>query len=114
MKAWSTALGSEVVGWPQVRARSFFGFTALYRKDRIFVWLPHTRGLETSNSLAFKLDSPTPVVCARLDQDQRITSTHMGKAGWFTFELSSDSDLHSALDWLGTAYEAAGKNKKSS
>ena len=73
MKAWSTALGSEVVGWPQVRARSFFGFTALYRKDRIFVLLPHTRGMETSNSLAFKLDSPTPVVRERLDQDQRIT-----------------------------------------
>ncbi len=111
---WSAALGSEIAPWPQVSARSFFGLTALYRKDRIFVLLPRTRGMGTSNSLAFKLDSPTPAVRARLDQDPRIKSTHMRKARWFTFELSSDSDLHSALDWLGTAYAAAGKNKKSS
>jgi hypothetical protein len=37
----------------------------------------------------------------------------VGKARWFTFELSSDADLHSALEWLGIAYEVAGKKKKS-
>jgi hypothetical protein len=37
----------------------------------------------------------------------------MQKARWFAFELSSDTDLHDALDWLGRAYEAAGKSKKS-
>ena len=114
MKAWSAAIGSEVAGWPQVSTRSFFGFTALYRGDRIFALLPRTRGMETANSLAFKLDAPTTGLRARLDQDPRITSTHMGNARWFTFELSSDSDLHSVLEWLGTAREAAGKNKKSS
>jgi len=113
MKAWSAALGSEIAGWPQVSTRSFFGFTALYRRDRIFALLPRTRGMKTANSLAFKLDLRAPAVRARLDQDPRITSTHMGKARWFTFELSSESDLHLAVDWLGTAYEAAGKNKKS-
>jgi predicted DNA-binding protein (MmcQ/YjbR family) len=113
MKAWSAALGSEITGWPQVSTRSFFGFTALYRRDRIFALLPCTRGMETANSLAFKFDRPAPAARARLDQDPRIASTHMGKARWYTFELSSDSDLRSALDWLGTAYEAAGKNKKS-
>jgi hypothetical protein len=114
MKAWSAALGSEITGWPQVSTRSFFGLTALYRKDRIFALLPRTRGMETANSLAFKIDSQTSVVRARLDQDPRVASTHVGKARWFTFELSSDSDLRGALDWLGTAFEAAGKNKKSS
>jgi|SRR5450631_3518972 hypothetical protein len=114
MKAWSTALGTEIVAWPQVSTRSFFGFTALNRKDRIFALLPRTRGMATANSLAFKLDPATPTVRARLDKDPRVASTQMGKARWFTFELSSDSDLHSALDWLGAAYEAAGKNKKSS
>jgi len=59
MKAWSTALGREIVAWPHVSTRSFFGLTALYRKDRTFALLPRTRGMETSNSLAFKLDSPT-------------------------------------------------------
>jgi hypothetical protein len=114
MKAWSAALGSEITGWPQVSSRSFFGLTALYRRDKIFALLPRTRGMETANSLAFKLDSPTRVVRAGLDHDPRITRTHMGKARWFTFELSSDSGLRSAVDWLGMAYEAAGKSKKSS
>jgi len=30
MKAWSAALTTEVAGLPQVTARAFFGFTALY------------------------------------------------------------------------------------
>ncbi len=94
--------------------RSFFGFTAFYRRDRIFALLPRTRGMETANSLAFKLDPPTAAVRARLEEDPHIGSKQMGKARWFTFELSSDSDLHGALEWLGMAYEAAGKNKKSS
>ncbi len=114
MKAWSAAMVSEVAGWPRVSRRSFFGLTALYRKDRIFALLPRTHGMETANSLAFKLDPATPTVRARLDEDPRVASTQMGKARWFTFELSSDSDLHTALEWLGAAYETAGKNKKSS
>ncbi len=112
MKAWSAALGGEIARWPQVSTRSFFGLTALYRTDRIFALLPRTRAMETANSLASKLDFPTSAVRARLDQDPRVTSTRMGKARWFTFELSADSDLRNALDWLRTAYEAAGKNKK--
>jgi hypothetical protein len=70
--------------------------------------------METANSLAFKLDAPTVAVRALLDKDPRTTSTQMGKARWFTFELSSDADLHAALEWLGAAYESAGKNKKPS
>lgn len=113
MKAWSAALADEVGAWPQVAARSFFGFAALYRKDKIFALLPRTRGMGTVNSLAFKLEPLTSTDRARLDKDQRITSTQMGKGRWFTCELSSDRDLHDALDWLGRAYEAAGKSKKS-
>jgi hypothetical protein len=113
MKAWSAALAAEVDDWPQLSARSFFGFTALYRKDKMFAALPRTRAMGTSNSLAFKLDSPAPAAAARLKKDPRIGSMDMQKQKmrWFTFELSSDSDLHDALDWLGRAYEAAGKKK---
>ncbi|HEY6372868.1 MAG TPA: hypothetical protein VIX37_19985 [Candidatus Sulfotelmatobacter sp.] len=113
MKAWSAAIGSEIAGWPRVNTRSFFGFTALYRRDRIFALLPCTRGMESATSLAFKLESPTPALLLRLAGDPHIKPTQVVKTGWFTFELSSDADLHSALDWLGTAYEADGKNKKS-
>jgi hypothetical protein len=109
MKAWSAALAAEFDGWPQVTARSFFGFTALYRRDRIFALLPRTRGMETANSLAFKLESPAARLRARLQQDPRIASTRMQKARWLTFELTSDKDLRDALDWLARAYEAAGK-----
>lgn len=112
MKAWSAALAGEVAGWPQVTTRAFFGFTAVYRGDRIFAALPRTRAMETANSLAFKLEARASG--ARLNKDHRIGSTQMQKARWFTFELAGDADTHDALDWLGMAYEAAGKGRGSS
>ena len=114
MKAWSSALAGEIAEWPQVSTRSFFGFAALYRKDKMFGALPRTRAMQTPNSLVFKLPDSTSPIMARLEADSRIGSLQMQKARWFTFELSSDADLHDALDWLGRSYEAAGKRKKSS
>jgi hypothetical protein len=114
MKAWSAALMAETIDWPQVKQRVFFGFTALYRKDTMFAVLPRTRGMETANALAFRLDAPTARVRARLEKDPRIGAAEIKKARWFGFEFSSDHDLHDALDWLGQAYEAASKNRKSS
>jgi hypothetical protein len=101
MQAWSTALAAEVSEWPRVSARSFFGFTALYRKDRIFALLPRTRGMASANALAFKLERPPPAVRAGLDKDPRLGSFQREESRWFSFELSSDADLHDALDWLG-------------
>jgi|SRR5271168_1284813 len=108
MKAWSTALAGEVEVWPAVSTRSFFGFTALYRKEKIFAALPRTRAWGTESSLAFKLESPAPAIGSRLETDERIGVTLMSKARWYTFELLSDADVHDALDWLALAYEAAG------
>jgi hypothetical protein len=68
MKAWSGALAAEVAGWPQVTTRAFFGFTALYRRDRIFALLPRTRAMATPNSLAFKLDPRTRDVSLGCDR----------------------------------------------
>ena len=113
MKAWSAALGSEVADWPQASSRSFFGFTAVYRKDKIFAALPRTRGWGTANSLAFKLPDASAALQLRLENDSRVGYTLMAKTRWFTFELSSDADLHDALDWMGRAYDAAGKGRKS-
>ena len=110
MKAWSAALASETVDWAQVKQRVFFGFIGLYRKDTMFAVLPRTRGMETANALAFRIDSPTAKVRLRLENDPRIGAAEIKKARWFSFEVSSDADLHDALDWLGQAYEAAGKN----
>jgi hypothetical protein len=112
MKAWSAALETEIGDWPGVQSCSFFGFTAFHRRDKIFALLPRTRGMETANSLAFKLESPTTRLLARLQQDPRVGSTQMQKASWFTFELAAGGDLHDALNWLARAYEAAGKTSK--
>jgi len=108
MKAWSAALAAETTGWPHVRTRSFFGFTALYRKDKIFAILPRTRGMGTPNTLAFKLESAAPQLRSCLQQDARVGVTQMRATRWSTFELAADADLHYALDWLARAYEAAG------
>jgi predicted DNA-binding protein (MmcQ/YjbR family) len=113
MKAWSAALADEVTGWPHVNMRAFFGFTALYREEKMFALLPRTRGMGTANSLAFKLETKTAAVLTMLEKDPRIASTQMQKTRWFTFEVSSNTDLRAALHWLGQAYEAAGKNIRS-
>jgi len=109
MKAWSAALAVEVETWPAVATRLMFGFTALYRRQRIFAVLPRTRGMETPNSLAFKLPAPSPRMMTCLRNEQRIRSAVMHKSRWFTFELTSDRDVQDALDWLSRAHEAAGR-----
>ena len=111
MKVWSAALAAEAGAWPDVVSRSFFGFTGVYRNDIMFAVLPRTRGMETANALAFRLDAAAPGLRTQLEKDNRIGSAQMQKARWFSFELSSDSDVHDALGWLGRAYEAAGANK---
>lgn len=114
MKAWSAALAAEVAGFPQVTTRAFFGFTAVYRRNKIFALLPRTRAMETPNSLAFKLESPRSRILTQLQQDPRVGATEIRMARWFTFELSAGADLRDALDWLGKAYEASGTNKSQS
>ncbi|MFZ1011679.1 MAG: hypothetical protein WAN65_32885 [Candidatus Sulfotelmatobacter sp.] len=109
MKIWSAALSTEAGNWPQVTRRSFFGFTALYRRDKIFALLPRTRAMETPNALAFKLDSPSARMNALLRHDPRIGSTQMQKARWFTFEMSCDTDLRAAIEWLDRAYRKSGR-----
>jgi predicted DNA-binding protein (MmcQ/YjbR family) len=112
MKVWSVALAREAETWPQVSMCPFFGFTALYRKERIFALLPRTRALETSSSLAFKLESPPSRVLIELQQDPRVGSAEMQRARWFTFALSTAADLRGAIRWIERAYEAARTRKQ--
>jgi hypothetical protein len=107
MKAWAAALAGELITWPQVRSRVFFGFTALYRKDKIFALLPRTRALDPLNSVAFKLESAGPRIVARVRRDSRIGYTEMQKSRWFTFAMSAEADLRDALEWLLRAHDAA-------
>jgi len=113
MKAWATALATETADWPGLSQRSFFGFTALYRGEKIFAMLPRSRNLESANTIAFKIDTLPTNLRDRLTEDGRIGSIQEGNSTWRTFLLSSNADLHDALDWIGHAYTAAGKRKKS-
>jgi hypothetical protein len=84
-----------------------FGLTALYRKDKIFALLPRTRGTESANALAVKLGTAGVPVLNKARRDPRMGNTDTLKTRWLTFEMSSDSDLRGALEWLNRAYEAA-------
>lgn len=112
MKAWSAALGAELQDWPQVTQKSFFGFTALYRGRTLFGLLPRTRSVFKGNAVALRIDRPNRSMLRLLENDSRIAAFGKNKTRWFTFELSTDSDLHAALDFLGRAFDAAGNRKK--
>jgi hypothetical protein len=112
MKAWSTALAAEIREWPQVTQKSFFGFTALYRGKTMFGLLPRTRSIFKGNAVAFRMEGASRGTRSRLEKDPRIAAFDKDKTRWFTFELSRDADLHEALDYLGSAFDAAGKIKK--
>jgi hypothetical protein len=112
MKAWSSALAAELSSWPQVTLKSFFGFTALYRGKTMFGLLPRTRSIFKGNAVAFRINGATPHLQSIMENDLRISAFDKDKARWFTFELSRDTDLHDALDYLGKAFEAGRNSKK--
>jgi hypothetical protein len=112
MKAWSAALSAELKDWPKITQKSFFGFIALYRGKRIFGLLPRTRAVFQGNGVAFRLDQPSSAVRSLIENDCRISAFDKNRVRWFNFELSSDTDLHDVLDYLGRAFEAARSPKK--
>ena len=111
MKAWSSALAAELRDWPQLTLKSFFGFTALYRGKTMFGALPRTRSFQ-GNSVAFRLDHANRAILAGIEKDPRTAAFDKDKKRWFLFELSSDADLHGALNYLAAAFEAAPKETK--
>lgn len=113
MKAWSTALAAELQDWPQVTQKSFFGFTALYRGKFMFGVLPRTRGVFKRDSVAFRFDTLSHRNRTLIESDSRVAAFDKHRTRWFTFNLSSDADLHSALEFLGRAFDAARTVKKS-
>jgi hypothetical protein len=53
-----------------------------------------------------------PSVMKRAESDIRLRANSPGK-GWFSFTLTSDTDLHDALEWLNQSYESAKRGKSS-
>ncbi len=105
-RRWSAMLESELLSWPAVIAKRMFGFRALYRGKKIFAALPHSRGFGPEASILLKFDPMPPALSRRAESDARLHSNSPGK-GWFSFTLSSDTDLHDALEWLNRSYESA-------
>ena len=112
MKAWSAALAAEIRDWPHLTEKSFFGFTALYRNGSMFGLLPKTRSIFSGNAVVFRFHGINPAIRSRLEKDSRIAAFDKDRTRWFNFELSCDTDLHDALDYLGLAYEAAKTGKR--
>ena len=75
--------------------------------------VPRTRSFGNGNLLAFRIDHASERTKSRIENDHHIGMIDENNSRWFTFELSRDSDLHQALDWLGAAYQSAGKRRKS-
>jgi hypothetical protein len=108
MKQWSAMLGQELQQWPRVTSRPMFGFQCFYRGKNIFAALPATRGINTPNSLMFRIKPMPPDLEERAKKERRIeTENKTPGAKWFLFELSSADDLRDALWWLNEAYERA-------
>jgi len=57
--------------------------------------------------VAFCMDPANRSTRALLEKDRRISAFDKDKTRWFTFELSGDSDLHDALEYLGRAFDSA-------
>ena len=109
-RRWSAMLESELLTWPGVIAKRMFGFRALYRGKRIFAALPNSRGFGPDACILLKFN-PMPLALLQPAQsDSRMRGNTPGK-GWLSFALSSDTDLHGALEWLNHSYESAKKGR---
>jgi hypothetical protein len=110
MKQWSAMLASELHSLPGITTKSMFGFLFFYRNGKVFAALPQTRGFSSASSLIVKFDPMSPALLKRAQGDPRMdTNTRIPGKGWFSFELSSKTDLRDALFWLNHSYEAAAK-----
>ncbi len=108
MKQWSALLGQELSGWPHVTSRPMFGFLGFYRRKKIFAALPVTRGIQTPNSLMFRITPMPPELFQRACREPRMgVESQLPRTKWFSFEINSTDDLRDALWWLNQAYERA-------
>lgn len=105
-------MAEDLKDWPQVTLKTFLGVTALYRGMKMFGLLPRTRSIFQNNAVLFRIYGVARATREYVAKDSRIAAFDKNKARWFTFEVSSDRDLHGALDYLGRAFDAARTLKK--
>jgi hypothetical protein len=87
-----SSLAAELLTWPDVTAKSMFGFRAFYRGPLIFAMLPDKRLLEHPTDIAYKLHD-----LAQPKESQK----------WSLFSLRDDPSVASAIRTLEKAYSLA-------
>ena len=85
VRVFSDFLLNELLSWPGVTAKPMFGLRGVYRGSVIFAALPSTRALNTSCSVSFKLTTKTPAILKALETDDRIVTSQLKMANWFSF-----------------------------
>ena len=111
MKRRGALLAGEVATWPGVVRKRMFGMTSLYRKGAIFAAIPETKAYFSATSVIFKLQIPNLRQQRLLKEDERINAGFGIGQKWYGYDLRRDEDLNGALEWLGEAFEAAGKKR---
>jgi hypothetical protein len=100
-------LGAEMNSWPQISTRKMFGFLFFYRRGVAFAALPQTRGFDSASTMILKFHPMAPKLVKRAETDERMNArARLPGQGWFSFKLSTETDLRDALWWLSQAYEA--------
>ncbi len=102
MREWSAMLAGEVAAWPRVRSKPMFGLVSFYRNDKIFAAIPRTRAVASPHSIILKFHAENP--------ETRKARRHLEQypaLRWLAFELRSEKDLHTAMEWLDLAYRMA-------
>ncbi len=102
MREWSAILAAELAAWPRVRAKPMFGLVSFYRNSKIFAAIPRTRAVASPHSIILKFHAENPET-----QKARRHLQEYPALRWLAFELRSEKDLHTAMEWLDLAYRMA-------
>ena len=123
MRAWALAVSREIEAWPDVALKNAFGMMLVYRKGIVFAALPRTRALYQQDAILIKFLLEPPALSARIAADQRFAGTMEQRGAssgrepksqgrkWRIFVMRDDADVHAAIEWLGDAYQLAGRSK---
>ena len=110
MRQWCALMESELLSWPQVKAKPMFGMVGFYRKGKIFAAIPKHRTVGNTDAVLVKLQGASEKVEAAALNHPKAITTSMPKAGWICMAMDSIDDVRDMLDWFSQAYELVGKS----
>ena len=119
-RRWADGIREELKQWPDVHVKRAFGMTLAYRADVVFAALPGTRALFEEDAILIKFARETPALARRIAANRCFAAGSMErrernrkKQGegrkWRIYLLREGRDAREVVEWLGRAYEIAGK-----